>query len=76
MKEDPSPCYYCKEHAVRCRIGCEKWDVWKNKHEERRESINKEKRKEAQLISYREAVNERISKHRRYHGNKEKGAKS
>lgn len=74
MKEDPSPCYYCKEHRPYCRRDCK--HNWKEAHEKRREEIGKKKRSEAILIAYQRAVHERVSKHKKYHGSKEKGAKS
>lgn len=77
MKEDPSPCYYCKEHRPYCRRDCTHgWKEWKEAHEKRREEIGKKKRSEGLLIAYRKDVHERVSKHKRYHGSKEKGAKS
>ena len=74
MKEDPSPCYYCKEHKPYCRRDCT--HGWKEAHEKRREEIGKKKRSEGLLIAYRRAVHERVSKHKKYHGSKEKGVKS
>lgn len=69
MKEDPSPCY--------CRKDCPNgWKDWKEAHEKRREEISKKRRSEGLLIAYRKAVHDRVSKHKKYHGSKEKGVKS
>lgn len=76
MKERPSPCYFCKKHRAYCRVGCKEWDDWHNEHVERCEAINKAKRIDGQLIGYRKDVHERIQKNKKYHGSKEKGAKS
>lgn len=52
MKEDPSPCYYCKEHRPYCRRDCTHgWKEWKEAHEKRREAIGKKKRAEGLYMS-------------------------
>lgn len=64
-REEKSPCYYCtpEEHAACNRPTCERWIIWKEKHEQRRAEALEKYKKATALVEYDIKLNAKIKKH-------------